>query len=233
MMLFEYEVIASSSHGNCIVYHKNIMVDCGVPFSKIEHVYKDIDLLIITHRHSDHLNIQTIKRLISLRPLLKIATHEDVAFQLYANGIGDVMVIEYDKTYHFGNIIFIPFYAKHDVPNIGLKIADKNTKHKLLHLTDAGDLENITAYEYDAYFIEMNYSDELIHDIIQDKIDNGEFAYEVRAIQNHLSFEEVELFLLANAKDDSLIYPLHISEKFISHETILKYYVKLFGGNYE
>lgn len=232
-MLFKYEIISSSSKGNCAVYHDKIMVDCGVPFSSIEHIYKNIELLLITHRHTDHFNIATIKRLLELRPSLKLATHEDVALQLYKNGVSNVLVIESGKTYHYDNFVFIPISVNHDVPNVGFKIGNKKTKHKLLHLTDASDLEDIVAINYDAYFIEMNYSDELIHDIIREKQERGEFAYEVRAIQNHLSFEEVELFLLLNAREDSLIYPMHVSGKFLSHETILGYYTKLFGGSYE
>ena len=86
-------------------------------------------------------------------------------------------------------LYLFPVSVNHDVPNVGFKIGKiKKTKHKLLHLTDASDLEDIVAINYDAYFIEMNYSDELIHDIIREKQERGEFAYEVRGDRKSFEF---------------------------------------------
>ena len=47
-----YEIIQSGSNGNAIIYNQDIMVDCGVSFSKIKPYYKQIKLLLLTHIHS-------------------------------------------------------------------------------------------------------------------------------------------------------------------------------------
>lgn len=48
----DYEIIASSSAGNCVIINKTIAIDMGVPFKSINHVYKDLQLVLLTHGHS-------------------------------------------------------------------------------------------------------------------------------------------------------------------------------------
>ena len=62
----KYYVLASGSKGNCtVVKSKNttIMIDCGITqkylkesFAEIGLDYQDLDGVLITHSHSDHLN---------------------------------------------------------------------------------------------------------------------------------------------------------------------------------
>lgn len=47
-----YDVIASSSAGNAVVINGNILVDCGVPFKRLNAVYKDLQIVLLTHIHS-------------------------------------------------------------------------------------------------------------------------------------------------------------------------------------
>lgn len=48
----EYEIIASSSAGNAVVLNKNILVDIGVSFKLLKGVYKNLQLVLLTHIHS-------------------------------------------------------------------------------------------------------------------------------------------------------------------------------------
>ena len=60
----EYNLIASGSSGNCIIYKKHIMVDIGIKKKDkdlIEPYLDDIKVIIITHRHSDHLQLPLMK----------------------------------------------------------------------------------------------------------------------------------------------------------------------------
>ena len=48
----EYEILASGSSGNALVFCKNILIDVGVSFKALRNVYKDLQLVLLTHIHS-------------------------------------------------------------------------------------------------------------------------------------------------------------------------------------
>lgn len=48
----EYEIIASGSTGNAVTFNKNILIDVGVSFKALKTVYKDLQLVLLTHIHS-------------------------------------------------------------------------------------------------------------------------------------------------------------------------------------
>lgn len=48
----DYEIIASGSSGNALLIEKTILIDCGVPFSKIKPYYENIKVVLLTHAHS-------------------------------------------------------------------------------------------------------------------------------------------------------------------------------------
>lgn len=47
-----YDVIASGSSGNALLIENKILIDCGVPFSKIKPFYEDLKVVLLTHVHS-------------------------------------------------------------------------------------------------------------------------------------------------------------------------------------
>lgn len=47
-----YEIIGSSSRGNCIIVDDILMLDCGVSYSKVKPYLKDIKLIFISHCHA-------------------------------------------------------------------------------------------------------------------------------------------------------------------------------------
>ena len=56
-----YKVIATGSTGNAVVYHKTVLVDIGIPFSKLKPYVKDLQIVLLTHIHTDHINISTLR----------------------------------------------------------------------------------------------------------------------------------------------------------------------------
>lgn len=46
------DVIETGSTGNAVVINKNIMVECGLPWSKIKPYSKDLQFVLLTHSHS-------------------------------------------------------------------------------------------------------------------------------------------------------------------------------------
>ncbi len=59
------------------------------------------------------------------------------------------------------------------------------------------------------YLIEANYSEDEIQERIKTKQENGEFCYEWRAKQTHLSHEKASEFLLENMGKNSEYVFLH------------------------
>lgn len=45
-------VLSSGSKGNCEIYHSSIACDMGVSFQKIAPFVKELQLVLLSHRHS-------------------------------------------------------------------------------------------------------------------------------------------------------------------------------------
>ena len=206
-----YNIIQSGSSGNAIIYNKDLMVDCGVPFSKIRPYYKDIKLVLLTHIHSDHFNKSTIKKLIDLRPTLYICCGQWLVQELVNIDVPkkNIIILPLDIEQDYGKYLITPFYAKHDVDNCGYKIIIKKTGYKIFHATDINSLENIQAKNYDLFCLEANYDEEELKERLKEKEEKGEYAYEHRVLQTHLSKEECNRFLIENMGNNSECVYLH------------------------
>ena len=207
----KYEIIQTGSNGNAVIYNDDIMVDCGVPFSKIKPYYKNIKLLLLTHQHSDHFNKTTIKKLIDYRPTLYICCGEWLVQSLVDIEVPkkNIIILPMNVSQNFGKYIITPFPAKHDVFNCGYKIKIQKDDYKIFHATDINSLQNIEAKNYDLYCLEANYDEEELKTRLKEKNDNGEYAYEYRVLQTHLSKEECNRFLIANMGNNSECIYLH------------------------
>lgn len=100
-----------------------------------------------------------------------------------------------------------PVDLVHDVPNCGWHIWMEN--ERLFYATDTSTLDHIEAKNYDYYLIEANHTRAEIEERIADKLARGEFAYEVRAVRNHLSQEQALKWLARNAGPNSQYEFLH------------------------
>ena len=202
-----YNIIGSGSGGNAVVIEDIILIDCGVSFKALREVYKNLKIVLLTHVHGDHFNRGTIKRLASERPTLRFACCrwlEDEVKKL-AN-ITDVLTV--GKRYNYGAFKVSPIKLYHDVPNCGYRIfcGDK----KLLYATDTSTMQGISAKNYDLYMIERNYEEAEIIERISHKEARGEFAYERRAMHNHLSEQQCNKFLIENAGPESQFIYMHM-----------------------
>lgn len=203
--MISYKIIATGSSGNAILY-ENILVDCGIPFSKLKPYVHHIKLVLLTHEHKDHFNLKSINELSK--------TSKIICCEWLSELLDDIphTVVELNKWYAIGNIRIAPFILYHDVKNCGWRIMINGSK--IFHATDTCTLDGISAKNYDVYGIEFNYDEVTIYDVIDNKIKNNEFAYELGAIESHLSFQQAESFINENAREDSKVLKLHISDKY-------------------
>lgn len=200
-----YQVLATGSTGNAIIYHNSILVDCGVPFSILKPYIQNIQIVLLTHSHGDHINKSTLNKLVSERPALRIGCcswmSEHVA------GIRNVDFYEIGQMYNYGSFSVSPIKLYHDVPNCGYRIF-KDGK-KILHATDTAHLDGITALKYDLYAIEHNYNEDTVFDSIKAKQARGEYAHQRGSINSHLSEQQARDFIFKNKADYSQVLRLH------------------------
>jgi L-ascorbate metabolism protein UlaG (beta-lactamase superfamily) len=200
-----YQVIATGSTGNAIIYHNSILVDCGVPFSKLKPHLHSIQIILLTHAHGDHINKSTLQKLVSERPTLRIGCCEWM--KEHVSGIKNVDLFEIGKIYNYGSFQLSPIKLYHDVPNCGYRIF-KDGK-KIIHCTDTAHLEGISAAGYDLYAIEHNYNADTVYTSIAEKQARGEYAHQVGSINSHLSEQQARDFIFKNKADHSQVLRLH------------------------
>lgn len=203
-----YNVIATGSKGNAVLYHGNILLDCGVSFSKIEPYLYDIDLLLLTHIHCDHFNLYTIKRLMFERPALRIGCGAWMIEHL--EGLKNIDVYEFGKIYDYGAIQISPIKLYHDVKNFGYRIF--KDEHKIIHCTDTYTLDGIKANNYNLYAIEHNYNEDTIIESILESEKYGKYSHQRGSFNSHLSEQQAIDFIFKNRGEHSEILRLHESE---------------------
>lgn len=223
-MMIDYKILSSGSKGNAVVIDNKILIDCGVPFKELQAIYRDIKIVLLTHKHTDHFKRSVIKKLAIERPSLRFACCHWLVSDLLYCGVDakQIDVLETDKKYQFrasnyGPFIVQPFFLKHDVPNCGYKI-ELASGGKLIYATDCNTLEGISAPGYDLYLIEANYTDEDIEQRIAAKKENGDYSYEIRAKQNHLSKKKADDWLYKNISGDSIYVYMHQHEGDVESE---------------
>lgn len=212
----KYQIIGTGSKGNAVVFNDRIMIDCGVSFSKLTPVYRGLQLVLLTHIHGDHFQDRTISRLASERPTLRFAAPEWLIGKLILAGVQkrNIDVIEPGIAYQYGSIHVCAFRLHHDVPNVGYKIHfEINGKWEtMVYATDTSELPEIPNYDF--YFVEANYIDaDDLAERIRRKQETGEYCYEYRVAENHMSQEYVTDWLSRNAHSNSKYVFLHGHEE--------------------
>lgn len=202
-----YDILTTGSSGNAVVINGEILIDCGVSMKKLREsgYIKDLKLVILTHQHTDHFNAATVRALHKERPALRWGCCEWMVPLLLAAGVDKRVIDVTRKTepgesshalIYNGLAIVSPIALVHDVPNCGWQI--HHGRESLFYATDTGTLDGIEAKDYDLYLIEANHTRAEIEARIAKKQARGEFAYEYRAAQNHLSQEQALDWLVNN-----------------------------------
>lgn len=211
-----YDILATGSSGNAVVVNGEILIDCGVPMKKLREsgYVKTLKLVLLTHEHSDHFNSATVRALHRERPALRWGCCEWMVPKLLEAGVGKRVVDVFEvgdgyNGYDYSRIdsYIVPVPLVHDVPNCGYTIIIRN--EYLFYATDTDTLDHIKAGNYGLYLIEANHTRAEIEARIAEKQARGEFSYESRAAQNHLSQEQALDWLARNAGPNSRYVFLH------------------------
>lgn len=182
------EIIKTGSKGNCIIVENKFMLDCGVPYKMVESYLKDIKLIFISHKHGDHLNPATVKKIAYNYPNIKFLCGVSVNDDIVKCGVPErnVICLFEGKWYSLGLCNVKLDFLYHDVPNFALSLWYSNKT--MFYCTDTSQISHVSALDYDLYLIEANYltDDELDAKIVEAH-DKGEFTYLERVRHTHLS----------------------------------------------
>lgn len=205
--MIDYRVIATGSKGNAALIDNRILIDCGVSFKKIQDIYKNLELVLLTHIHSDHFKHSTIRLLAQERPTLRFGCGKWLENDLERCEVKNIDIMEYGKLYDYGTVSVIPIKLYHNVPNCGFRL--RINGEKVLYATDTCTLKGIKAPEYDLYMIEANYDSDKIHKSIHQKRESGQYAYEIDVLKNHMCISDSEAFFEENRGAGSQVVYLH------------------------
>ncbi len=196
--MIPYKIISTGSQGNAVIVNDAILIDCGVPFRALREHVPALKLVLLTHIHSDHFKPSTLRRLAQERPALRFGCCRWLVKPLADAGVStaNIDLLEAGTMYGYGICSVIPVLLVHNVPNCGYKI--HFPIGKVFYATDTNNLNGIQARHYDLYMVEANYEDEIIREKIAAKQAAGEYAYEVQAMQNHLSKAKCDDFIYRN-----------------------------------
>jgi len=207
----KYEILGTGSTGNCVILNQSIMLDCGLRYKQIKSYLKDIKLIFISHKHSDHLNKSTIKQIAYNHPTIKFLVGFYLVDLLIELGVSrkNLITIDLEKWYDIGiaKIKFEPLL--HDVPNVALKMEING--EKVIYAVDTNKLDHIEAKDYNLYLIEANYTDEEeLENRIKNDYDNGlTYSHYERVKKTHLSQQKAYNWLQKNMNKESEFVFLH------------------------
>lgn len=220
-MAVTYTIISTGSQGNAVLINDSVLIDCGVPYKAVKSYVSSIKLVLLTHIHSDHFKTTTIRRLAQERPTLRFGCGRWMVASLLSAGVRatNLDVLDMDTEYDYGICHVIPVSLVHDVPNCGYKL--HFPAGKVFYATDTNNLNGITARNYDLYMVEANYEDEEIKARIDAKKEAGEYAYEKRVLQNHLSQAKCDDFIYRNIGPGGEYVYLHRHVDAPKHEDVI------------
>lgn len=162
----------------------------------------------------DHFNKSTIKRVAFEKPNIKWVCGEWLVKELVKLNVSkkNIYVLKDKKTYDLGAFKITPIETYHDVRNNSYKIDFKPIT--IYYATDTKKLDYLDCLRgLNYYFVENNFSNEELEQRIKEKEEKGEFAYEYRVLETHMSSEEINSFLIEMMSDNSQFIYCHQHKK--------------------
>jgi len=165
----------SGSSGNCLYVSSNntkILIDCGTSCKKIceglasiNSSIEDIDAILVTHEHSDHVQgLGLVSKKFNIPVYANLETWNAMGKQKEKIDEKNVKTFTNDTDFSLNELTIHPFSTPHDASNpCGFNI--HNGKRKLSIATDLGHIDStIFSYLKNSSFImlESNYDPEIL-----------------------------------------------------------------------
>lgn len=189
-----------------------VLTDPGL-FTTAQNEVKNIDVILITHEHSDHLHIESVKKILENNPEVLIVTNTSVNELLKKENILNIKIVENRESFGYKGLMLSGHGSLHEiihpeipgVVNVGYMIGERlfvpgdSFEHdainpEILALPVAGPWMNIhTALDY---CIRLNPKKCFpVHDGVLSEFGKGVIGRVVpRVLNNHgISFADLEL----------------------------------------
>lgn len=162
------KVLASGSKGNStlIMGSVNILIDIGITYQylcneleKINLTPNDIDFLLITHTHSDH--IKGLPLLVK-KTNIKVFILEEMLKEIKGK-IPTDRINYYENPLYLNDIKIKEINISHDVVGVGFIIEENNKS--LVYITDTGYINQKILKELmnkDLYILESNHDEKMV-----------------------------------------------------------------------
>ena len=165
----------SGSSGNCLFVSTNntkVLIDCGTSCKKIceglasiDSSIEDIDAILVTHEHSDHVQgLGMVSKKFNIPVYANLETWNVMEKQKEKISEKNIKLFENDKDFLLNDLTIHPFTTPHDAANpCGFSI--HNGKKRLSIATDLGYMDNrIFEQLQNSSFVllESNYEPELL-----------------------------------------------------------------------
>ena len=213
----DFALLASGSKGNAFVVKSDttlVLVDCGstkkhllASFSTLNIEREDLDAILITHDHSDHISqIHHFKDI----PIFAPVEISDV----------EVMLVEPYEMMHIGDMDILPLALSHDAPHtVGYIFWQGN--EKLCYITDTGYVSKKNQ-EYlkdaDYYILEANHDVSMLMDSRRPQYVKAR----IYGDQGHLCNEDcASLLSEACSTNTKLVILAHLSQEANTRELSL------------
>ena len=209
----DYRIISSGSYGNAVRI-RNVMIDCGISFSKMKEDLYKCQYLLITHDHQDHVKPAVLNQIVAQFPNIEIySTYKVARLNDAVTAINtDYLPIWLSKVRC--NMWAIP--VPHNTVCFGyvLQFADLD----LVYATDLKDTAELERFaetngiRFDYTFLEANYDETKLR-LLGDSW-HGQYNAYVDSSERHLARDEPLRFFARYRKEGGEYIELHKSTRF-------------------
>lgn len=238
----ELYVFGSSSAGNSIYFKPaRVLIDLGFPYKTYQqhdlNFFLNVDYIMLTHEHSDHLNVLTLLRICQLYPWIKIiippAMWQDMLMPEFIakRRVNLDKLIQYKDRFieaqsmklinkRNTEIQYLPHVTAHGpINNCAIELLYNNE-----HVLYASDLDsylpNFARHTqglpqdvnnpFDMICLEANYDEEILYNYIKTHPNSFRAKENLRHTSEQKAWTYVQKFL----KPDGIFIPLHASHAF-------------------
>ena len=209
-----YNILATGSSGNAIIYLDTILVDAGVSQRKLSPFLDKLELVLLTHIHGDHFKESTILNIHKKRPTVRFGCGEWLYDELVRIGVNESQIDVYEMgvTYDYGKYEIRAEELHHNVRNCAYYITGEK---KIFHATDTGKVSHLTAEGMDLIAIERNWNAETMRTVMANQLANGQdYRHGTLSQMYHLSEQLCNEFVFLNAEEHTEVIYLHESKTY-------------------
>ncbi len=239
-----YCSLASGSKGNCsiISYNgTNILIDIGISYRALTKALdalglmpSDIDALLITHEHSDHIKgLSTFLKKNITKVYASFGTASEL-YQKFDDTRGKITEFHAEDNINIDDFLVTPYSTPHDGTQ-SMAFLIKSATYKIGFMTDLGFVPDSISKAFkgcNLAILESNYDEQMLK--------NGPYPYQLKqrilGTMGHLSNEQCGLFAsyLANHGTEIIVLA-HLSENNNTpHKavTAVEHFLDLAGANF-